>query len=58
MAKVSQAFSKVAFATETEMVILRGRVSTLETAVKTLEEQNELLRRQLAPLKDGAWIDG
>lgn len=49
-------FSQVSYATETEAEILRGRMSDLEEQMKALQEQNELLRRQVAALKDGVWL--
>jgi len=62
--------SRIAYATETEMVTLRGRVADLEKAVgalvehkeqvekvvEELREQNEQLRRRIAALHDGAWL--
>lgn len=66
MTSVNSGYSilpKVAYATETEMVIQRGRVDTLEKevhearhAIEVLKEQNEQLRRQIAALRDGAWL--
>ena len=55
--------SQVAYATETEAEILRGRVKDLETAmskasdtIEELKQQNEELRRQIAAIRDGAWL--
>ena len=49
-------YSSVSYATETEAVLLRSRVDALEETIDELKEQNELLRRQVAALKDGVWL--
>jgi uncharacterized protein YhaN len=52
-----------AFATETEMVILRGRVEDLKDAVDamerrlaTLEAENAELRQIVKAMRDGVWL--
>lgn len=60
----NSSFTSVAYATVTEAAVLRGRVDTLEEelhearhAIEELRQQNELLRRQLVALRDGAWLE-
>lgn len=63
LAVVPAQTGNAAHATVTETALLRGRADDLERRVDALEQvvealraQNEGLRRQVAAMKDGAWL--